>query len=319
MPVLTGSDIVGGVVGNYARDAVLGVTGLAARALGVASSPPTADSPAALSPADLLFDLRLPESLRSWLKPAADALGLTLEDGKARGKYRARRERLVTYLTDGKAISRTLLHIDKRVLNEPTAHDALGMVAFALAKDEFVAVFGEDVLVPVPVNAKLIDGLWTEWVDSRFIAWSFVIELPTLALEYQIDFMREQLGLAEFQPPPQGSGSSSGSGTGPGKVSSEDIVRIVSILSALGYDDARGRRGLLIEADLRDFAASINLVGSTNDVGNELILKLTQYRGPVPSGQRTAIGAFLRTIMGLQDVPPEDAGWLKALITRWEL
>jgi hypothetical protein len=174
------------------------------------------------------------------------------------------------------------------------------------------------------VNANVIDDLWKRRpMDSRFIAWSFVSELPTLALEDQIEFMRKRLGLEALKLRAQGAGAGSGlgsgSGSGPGKVSSEDIVRIVSILSALGCDDARARRSLLIEADLRDFAGSIDLVGSTNDVGSELILKLTQYRGGAPSGHRTAIGAFLRTVMGLQDCPPAEATWLKALVTRWEL
>jgi hypothetical protein len=200
---------------------------------------------------------------------------------------------------------------------------------WAMDENAFVAVFATDLMAPAPVNANVIDVLWKKArpMDSRFIAWSFVSELPTLALVDQIEFMRTRLGLETYEPRPQGSssnsgtglGSAAGAGSGPGKVSSEDIVRIVSILALLGYDDARARKTLLIEADLRDFAGSIDLVGSTNDVGSELILKLTQYRGTVPAGQRTAIGAFLRTIMGLQDCPPADAGWLKALIARWEL
>jgi effector-associated domain 8 (EAD8)-containing protein len=318
MPVLTGSDIGIGVVGSYARDAVIGVTEFATRALGGGAAPaPAADQrdAAALSPADLLFDLRVPEPVRSWLTPPADALGLKLEDGKARGKYGGRRDRLVTYLTDGADVRRTLLYIDKRVLKDPKAHDALGMVAFALEKNEYVSVFGEDVELPVPVIANLIDGLWKEWVNSRFVGWPFVLELPTLEPVDQIAFLHTHVWLDGYKPRPQGTTAASG----PGKVSSEDIVRIVSILSALGYDDARARRTLLLEADLRDFAGTIDLVGPTNDVGSELILKLTQYRGPVPSGQRTAIGAFLVTIMGLQDVRPDDAGWLKVLITRLEL
>ena len=88
MPVLTGSDIpADSAVAAFARDAVIGIADFAARSLGGGKPPTTAARDAAAPPADPLLDLRLPESLRAWLKPAADALGLTIEDGNARDKY----------------------------------------------------------------------------------------------------------------------------------------------------------------------------------------------------------------------------------------
>jgi hypothetical protein len=318
MAALTGTDVTADkTVAAFARDAVIGIADLAARSLGGAGGgggqPPDAlRADGAAPPADPLLDLRLPEAVRTWLTPAANMLGLTIEDGTARDKY-GRIERRVTYLTNGE-LRRTLLHISPKVLTDASAYASLGMVMWAIEENAFVAVFAQGLPAPVPVNANVIDDLWKRRpMDSRFIAWDFVSELPSLALEDQVEFMRKRLGLETYKP------RTKGAAAGPGKISSEDIVRIVSILSALGYDDARARKTLLNEAELSDFASSIDLVGSTSDVGSELILKLTRYRDSVPPGHQTAIGAFLRTVMGLQDIPPSDATWLNVLIMRLEL
>jgi hypothetical protein len=316
MPVLTGSDTsADNSVAAYARDAVIGIAELAARSLGGGKPPEAVLREAAATPADPLLDLTLPESLRAWLKPAADALGLTIENGTARDKY-GRLERHVTYLTDGGDIRHTLIHIPPKVLTDPGAYPFLNAAVWAIEENAFVAVFAQDLMAPAPVNANVIDVLWkrSRPVDSRFIAWSFVSELPTLDLVDQIEFMRTRLGLEKLTPRTQGARA------GAGEVTVKDIDRIVAILCARGdFTDTRGRSALLTQAGLNGFAGAVKLEGASKQVGIDLVWQLTQHQSRVPPDNHTALGALLRTVMAFSDTPPADATWLKVLIARCEL
>lgn len=308
MAVLSGTQVDSGVT-TLARDALIGIADLATRTLG-GGKPPDVLLESAPAPVDPLIDLRLPEALRSWLKPSADALGMTIEDVTVRDKY-ARLNRQFTFLTNGE-VRRTLLYIPPKVLNDANTQKYLGMVMWALEKNAYVAVFSEGVETPLSMNALVIDDLWKERLtESRFIAWPYVKELPSLDLLDQIEFMRTRLGLDAVKPFTQGGGA--------GEVTTGDVVQIAAILSALGFDDARGRRTLLLQAGLSDFASTINLEGAAKKVGIDMIVNLSQYQGGVPAGGQTALGALLRTVMEFPDVPPADAGWLKALITRCRL
>jgi hypothetical protein len=317
MPVLTGSDTsADNPVATFARDAVMGIADYA-RSFGGGGGVKPADAVSretAAAPADPLLDLTLPESLRAWLKPAAEALGLSIEDGNARDKY-GRLQRRVTYLTDNGEIRRTLLHIPPKVLTDPNAYASLGMVMWAIEKNAFVAVFAENLPAPAPVNANVIDALWKERpMDSRFIAWAFVNELPTLDLVDQIEFMRTRLDLETLTPRTRSTAA------GAGEVTVKDIDRIVAILCARGdFNDTRGRSTLLTQAGLNSFAGVIKLEGASKQVGIDLVWQLTQHQTRVPPDNHTALGALLRTIMAFSDTPPADASWLQVLITRCEL
>jgi hypothetical protein len=299
------------VATTLARGAANGIADLAVRSLG--GGQPVEVPLDAPPPVDPLLDLRLPEAMRAWLKPAADALGLTLEDGVARDKY-GRRERRVTYLTNGD-VRRALLHIDPDVLNDRNAYEPLGMVMWAMEENEFVAVFGTNVKAPLPVNANVIEDLWKRRpMNSRFISWSFVEELPTLDLLDQVEFLRGRLGLEAFQP------RTYSASAGAGEVTAKDIGRIVSILSALNdFNDVRGRKALLMQAGLIAIAGVVNLEGAPKSVGLDLVWQTTQHPDRVPPDNHTALGALLRTVVTYPDMPPSDANWLKALITRCAL
>jgi hypothetical protein len=316
MSVLIGSDIpVDSTAAAFTRSAVIGIADYAVRSL---SGAPSADAlPEAALPVDPLLDLRLPPSLRAWLKPAADALGLTIEDGDARDKY-GRRQRRVTYLTNGE-IRRTLLHIAPKVLTDANAYESLGMVMWAMEENASVAVFAQDLMAPAPVNANVIDDLWKRRpMASRFIAWSFVSELPTLDLLDQVEFMRTRLDLDGLNPRTHSPGASAAAAAG--EITVKDIDRIVAILSTRNdFNDTRGRRTLLTQAGLDSFAGAVQLEGASKQVGIDLVWQLTQHQNRVPPDNHTALGALLRTVMDFPDTPPPDANWLKALIARCEL
>ena len=166
----------------------------------------------------------------------------------ARDKY-GRRQRRVTYLTNGE-VRRTLLTSRPKVLTDPNAYESLGMVMWAMEENAFVAVFAENLPAPAPVNANVIDDLWKRRpMDSRFIAWAFVSELPTLDLVDQVEFMRTRLGLETLKPRTHNPGTVAG--VAAGEVTVKDIDRIVGILSARNdFNDARGRKTLLMQAGL---------------------------------------------------------------------
>ncbi len=240
MPVLTGSDIpADNAVAAYARDVVIGIGNLAARSLGGGKPPEVAANDAAAPPDDPLLDLTLPESLRGWLKPAADALGLTLKDDNARDAY-GRFSRKVTYLTDNGDIRRTLLHMPPKMLTAPGAYPFLSAVMYVVEKNAFVAVFATELPAPAPVHANVIDALWKKErpMDSRFIPWAWVSELPKLDLVDQIEFMRRHLGLEMLTPRMQ-SGGAVGASAGTAEVTVKDIDRIVAILSRAAISTTR--------------------------------------------------------------------------------
>jgi hypothetical protein len=189
------------------------------------------------------------------------------------------------------------------------------MVMWAMEENEFVAVFGTNVKAPLPVNANVIEDLWKRRpMNSRFISWSFVEELPTLDLLDQVEFLRGRLGLEAFQP------RTYSASEGAGEVTAKDIGRIVSILSALNdFNDVRGRKALLMQAGLIAIAGVVNLEGAPKSVGLDLVWQTTQHPDRVPPDNHTALGALLRTVVTYPDMPPSDANWLKALITRCAL
>ena len=296
-------------VGSLARVAANGLADFAVRSLG---GGPTAEPLGEPAPAvDPLLDLRLPDALRAWLKPAADVLGLTIDDGVVRDKY-SRQARQVTYLSNGE-IRRTLLHIDPNVLNDESAFPHLGIVVWAMEKDDFVVVFARDVMAPVSINKNVILGAWRERLkDCRFIAWPYVKELPTLDLFDQVQFMCREMGLEMLESRTQSAGA--------GELTVKDIDRIVATLSGFGeFNDSRGRKTLLMQAGLIAFASTVNLEGAPKTVGVDLVWQLTQHQGRVPPDNHTALGALLRTAMAIPEIPPSDANWLKALITRCAL
>lgn len=309
MSLLIGSEIPSeaGVVASV-RDVAIGLAGLTRR------------EPAA-PPADPLLDLTLPESLRTWLKPAADALGLTIVDDDARDKY-GRLVRRVTYLTNANGdIRRTLLHIPPKLADDSRAYPFLNAVVWAMDDNAFVAVFAQDVMAPASVNANVIDVLWMKMrptIDSRFIAWSFVRELPTLDLVDQIEFMRTRLGLEMLAPRPQT--QSPAAGAPPAELTVKDVERIVAILSARSdFNDTRSRGTLLLQAGLNGLAGTVDLQGASQQVGVDLVWALRKHPDRVPPDNHTALGALLRTVMDSSDTPPDDANWLKSLITRCAL
>jgi hypothetical protein len=311
MPVLTGSDTsADNTVAAFARDTVIGIADFAARSLGGAKSPETAARDAAPPPVDPLLDLRLPDSLRAWLKPAAEALGLNIEDGTARDKY-GHIQRRVTYLTNS-GVRRTLLHISPKVLSDPNAYPSLGMVMWAMDENASVAVFSENSPGPILVNANVIDNLWKKRpMDSRYIAWGFVSELPALDLVDQIEFMRTRLDLETLTPRSQSAGA--------GEVTVKELDQVVAILLLGEFNDVRGRKSLLAQAGLDSVAAVVNLEGAPKSVGRELVIHLAQQQDRVPPDNHTALGALLRTVMMFPDISQTDVGWLKALIRRCEL
>ena len=135
-------------------------------------------------------------------------------------------------------------------------------------------------------------------MDSRFIAWTFVSELPTLDLPDQIEFMRTRLGLETLEP------RTHSASAGAGEMAVKDIDRIVAILSALRLQ-RRARAQDVAEAGGTGWPCRrLNLEGAPKKIGLDLVMYLTQQQDRVPPDNYTALGALLRTVMALPDIPP---------------
>lgn len=97
------------------------------------------------------------------------------------------------------------------------------------------------------------------------------------------------------------------------------LVRVIESLSAFTIGGPRGRLNVIEQAGLHRFLPGIDLTGTPEDVAGYLVSKLEDY-GYLPERPGYhALGSLLSHVLGMRDLPPEQASFLASLIVRYSL
>lgn len=102
----------------------------------------------------------------------------------------------------------------------------------------------------------------------------------------------------------------------------QELHKLIDVMTGLyqfGTSGPRGRTRLLHEAGLASIIPWINLDGPSAVVAADIIYKLENY-GALPKEPGVqALGALLRHIITLGDLPQDDAGQIAELIVKYNL
>jgi hypothetical protein len=97
------------------------------------------------------------------------------------------------------------------------------------------------------------------------------------------------------------------------------LVTIIANLYQFRDSDTQGRRRLLGEAGVSDVLSALRLEGPEKDVAWEVVERLAR-KGPLDDGSNIhALGALLRQVLTLGDLPQEDARFIARLVVQYTL
>jgi hypothetical protein len=270
-------------------------------------SPPAVGAalPPAAAPAADTMDLTLKEAIRRPLTPPAESLGLAFGETTLIGKF-SRRAHRVTQLHDH-AVSRTLLHLPKAMLSNPSREtlDALALLQFIFNESQTVYVFGEDVNVANWANQNILSNMWSMHakLKGEFVPWDHVRGLPEMPLADQVEFMRTRFDLGELE------------ARGPADLTFPELRGIIEVIVQFAdFGDTRGRGALLMRAGIPQFTGSVDLQGVPETVALTLVFFLG--RQPKPAADRAPLGKLLDALMRMPNLPPDRGQVLQALIDR---